>query len=108
MEILASYGLTLDEAADLLEIPAFKEIKEARSKAQRSDIAFSWQLRRKLAEYLRTEEVKEIFEANKKEAVEEDEGSDFDDIFGDAGDFFWESLGLTLTTNWLVFAFRRK
>ena len=95
-KILASYGLTLDEVADLLEIPAFKEIKEARSKAQSSDnLAFQLAtLDDKLAEYLRTEEVKEILEANKKEAVEEDEGSDFDDIFGDAGDSFWKSLGV--------------
>ena len=95
-KILASYGLTLDEVADLLEIPAFKEIKEARSKAQSSDnLAFQLAtLDDKLAEYLRTEEVKEILEANKKEAVEEDEGSDFDDLFGEAGDSFWESLGV--------------
>lgn len=95
-KILASYGLTFDEVADLLEIPAFKEIKEARSKAQSSDnLAFQLAtLDDKLAEYLRTEEVKEILEANKKEAVEEDEGSDFDDLFGEAGDSFWESLGV--------------
>ena len=95
-KILASYGLTLDEVADLLEIPAFKEIKEARSKAQSSDnLAFQLAtLDDKLAEYLRTEEVKEILEANKKEAVEEDEGSDLDDLFGEGGDSFWKSLGV--------------